>query len=314
MRSRAGMQELVVREIVPQTSSIVSLTLEHPSGQDLPAWEPGAHIDVQLLTRHERQYSLCGDPADRSAYRIAVLREERSRGASHYIHSYLRPGARVFTREPRNHFALADSVSYLLLAAGIGITPVMAMARELAARESEWRMVYLVRERSDAAFASELAGFGDRVRVHAATEDGRLDIAALCADLPAGTDLYACGPPRLMDDLERHAPTLPAGSRLHVERFAPVRREFAPDVAFTVVCARSETTVDVPAGSSMLLALSKSGIEVPSSCMSGVCGTCAVPMLAGSAEHRDSLGADDARGIVYPCVSRAQGGQLTLDL
>ncbi|GGH46881.1 PDR/VanB family oxidoreductase [Microbacterium album] len=313
MRGRDGMLPLIVREIAPQTPSIVSIRLEDPAGAPLPAWEAGAHIDVQLVTRHERQYSLCGDPADASGYRIAVLREELSRGASHYIHSFLRVGARVYVRSPRNMFPLADARSYLLLAGGIGITPMLAMARELAARNADWRLLYLVRTRNDVAFAEELAGFGERVQVHVSGESSRIDIAEVLGSLAAGTDVYACGPARLVDALEERAALLPRGSALHVERFEPALRQFRPNVPFTLVCAASDVTVEVPAESSMLHALGGAGIELPASCLRGVCGSCAVPLLEGQAEHRDSLGADDASGIVYPCVSRALGPTLVID-
>jgi len=314
MRSREGMLPLVVRAMTVESASIVSIRLEHAQQTELPPWEPGAHIDLQLLTRHERQYSLCGEPADRRSYRIAVLREEFSRGASLYIHRFLRVGARVYARPPRNLFPLAAAPSYLLIAGGIGITAILPMARELAARGAEWRALHLVRHRKDAGFADEFAELGERATVHVSSEGGRVDSAALFSGLAPGTAVYACGPQSLMADLERNAPRLPHESVLHAERFQPVRRAWLPDEPFSVVCARSGKDVTVPAGSTMLSALDKAGIELPASCFRGVCGSCAVPLLAGTAEHRDSLGTDDATGVVYPCVSRARSTTLTLDV
>ncbi|MCP2635415.1 PDR/VanB family oxidoreductase [Microbacterium sp. HD4P20] len=314
MHSRQGMLPLVVRELTAQTPTIVSIRLESERREPLPPWEPGAHIDVQLLTRHERQYSLCGDPHDDRSYRIAVLREELSRGASHYIHSFLRVGARVYARPPRNLFPLAGAASYLLIAAGIGITPILAMARHLASRGEDWRLVYLVRRSEDVAFATELAALGEGVRIHASSEEGRLDTAELLTAVRPGTDVYACGPQRLLDSLDDHAVLLPSDSTLRTERFEPVRKDFLPDTPFTVTCARSEKTVEVPTDSTLLLALAKADIEVPASCLRGVCGTCAVPLLGGRAEHRDSLGTDDGSGLIYPCVSRAIDTTLTLDV
>jgi ferredoxin-NADP reductase len=311
MRGREGMLPLTVRRIVRETPSIVSIHLQDPDGAPLPAWEPGAHIDLQLITRHERQYSLCGDPADVSTYRIAVRREPLSRGGSHYIHSFLREGSRVWVRPPRNLFPLGDATSYLLLAAGIGITPMLAMARHLDATGADWRLVYAVRERGDAAFAAELAAFGERARLHVSGEEGRLDAAQLLGAQHPGTAVYACGPAGFIDALA--AVELPAGCALHVERFAPVPRSFAPNEPFDVVCARSGVTVHVPAERTMLHALQGAGVPMSGSCLRGVCGSCAVPLLDGVAEHRDSLTIDPASNVLYPCVSRALASPLTID-
>lgn len=307
------MLPLVVSEIVRETPSIVSVRLEAPDGSPLPPWVPGSHIDVQLITRHERQYSLCGDPADVTGYRIAVLREPSSRGSSHYIHSFLKVGSRVWVRPPRNLFALSDAPAYLLLAAGIGITPILAMARHLAAEEADWRMTYLVRRPEDIAFAADLAGLGDRVTTHVGTESGRLDLAGLLADIEPGTAVYACGPQRFIDALADLEGTLPEGSGIHVERFEPKPREHRPNEPFTVVCTRSGVTVEVPATRSMLSALQDAGVPAAGSCLRGVCGSCALSVLDGTPEHRDSLTGDDDSTTIYPCVSRAITPQLVVD-
>jgi ferredoxin-NADP reductase len=311
MRDRTDMLPLVVGEIVRETPSIVSVRLQHPENSPLPAWEPGAHIDVQLITRHERQYSLCGDPADVSGYRIAVRREEFSRGGSQYIHDHLRVGSRVWVRPPRNLFSLGEAASYLLLAAGIGVTPILAMARHLAAEGADWRMVYLTRFRDDVAFAPELRALGERALVHVSTDDGRLDLDALISGLEPGTDVYACGPQGFVDALD--AVTPPAGCRVHMERFAPKPREFRRNEPFTVTAADSGVTVDVPAERSMLHALQGAGVNVQGSCLRGVCGSCAVQVLDGAPEHRDSLNTDDASTTIYPCVSRALSASLVID-
>lgn len=313
MRTRNGMLPLVVSEIIRETTSIVSVRLEDPEGGVLPGWEPGAHLDVQLITRHERQYSLCGDPADVHGYRIAVRNDPRSRGGSHYIHSFLRVGSRVWVRPPRNLFALEDAPAYLLLAAGIGITPLLSMARHLAAAGAEWRMLYLSRQREDVAFAPELEALGERVRVHVSGEDGRLDLTAAVAAAAPGTAVYACGPQGFADALLAARDRLPEGSRLHMERFEPKPREHRPNAPFTVVCARSNTTVEVPTESTMLHALQGAGVPVAGSCLRGVCGSCALSVLDGTPEHRDSLTVDDASTVIYPCVSRALTPTLTVD-
>lgn len=314
MRSRAGMIPLVVNEIVRETPSIVSLRLESPDGSPLPPWVPGAHIDLQLITRHERQYSLCGDPSDLTAYRIAVLREPSSRGGSHYIHSFLRVGGRVWVRPPRNLFALDDARAYLLLAAGIGITPILAMARHLASEGADWRMTYLVRQREEIAFSADLAGLGDRVTTHVSAEAGRIDLAAALAGIGPGTAVYACGPQGFIDALADLRDALPDGAEIHVERFEPKRREHRPNEVFTVVCTRSEVTVEVPESRSMLGALQDAGVAVEGSCLRGICGSCALNVLDGTPEHRDSLTADEGSMTVYPCVSRSVTRELVVDV
>jgi ferredoxin-NADP reductase len=313
MRTRKEMIPLVVSAIIRETPSIVSVRLEDPDGAALPPWDPGAHLDVQLITRHERQYSLCGDPADVHGYRIAVRRDPRSRGGSHYIHSYLRVGSRVWVRPPRNLFALDDAPAYLLLAAGIGLTPLLSMARHLDARGADWRMLYVSRLREDVAFRPELEALGDRVRIHVSREAGRLDLAGLLSETAAGTAIYACGPAGFTDALVALSGRLPPGARLHTERFEPKRREHRPNEPFTVVCARSDTVVEVPAGSTMLHALQGAGLPVEGSCLRGVCGSCAVTVLDGRPEHRDSLTVDDDSAVIYPCVSRALTPTLTVD-
>lgn len=305
---------LVVSEIVRETPSIISLRLEHPDGAPLPPWQPGAHLDVQLITRHERQYSLCGDPADVYGYRIAVRREPRSRGGSHYIHNFLRVGNRVWVRPPRNLFALTEAPAYLLLAAGIGVTPILSMARHLAAQNADWRMLYLSRQREDVAFGAELQALGERASVHISSEAGRFDLAAAFADVAPGTDIYACGPQGFIDALTALAPALPAGCHLHVERFEPKPRVNLPNADFTVFCATSDVTVPVAATETLLAALQGAGVPADGSCLRGVCGSCAVQVLDGTAEHRDSLNADDASATIYPCVSRSITPHLVLDI
>ncbi|WZH38793.1 MAG: PDR/VanB family oxidoreductase [Microbacterium enclense] len=306
---------LVVRDITRQTPDIVSVTLQSVDATPLPAWQPGAHIDLQLITRHERQYSLCGDPADTASYRIAVRREELSRGGSRYIHSFLREGGTVWVRPPRNLFELGEAPAYLLLAAGIGVTPILAMARHLASVGADWRMIDIVRSRGGVAFADEIAALGERATVHVSGEEGRLDLAATVGGIAPGTDVYACGPASFTDALLALAPTLPEGSGIHLERFEPRTRTFAPNEPFTATATRSGVTVEVPATRSLLESLQGAGVPLSGSCLRGVCGSCAVPVLDGAVEHRDSLTVDDDARVMYACVSRARtGSSLVLDV
>ena len=307
------MLPLRVARIVPESAGIVSIELVDPTGALLPAWQPGAHLDVQLITRHQRQYSLCGDPADLRSYRIAVLREELSRGASMYIHEFLRVGSTVHAAPPRNLFPLVPAQEYLLLAAGIGITPILAMARDLESRGSTWSLNYAVRGDDYLPFSSELEGLGDKVTVNARDRAGRLDLTTLLAEPRAGTAVYSCGPARFTEAVERAMVTWPSGS-LHLERFEPKPIVARPNLPFTVHCARSTIVVEVPADRSMLQALTDRGLPVPGSCLRGVCGSCAVRVLDGEVEHRDSLTAGDETTLMYPCVSRASTPSLTIDL
>jgi len=307
------MLPLVVKRITPQSTDIVSIDLVHPDGSELPEWEPGAHIDVQLVTRQQRQYSLCGDPADRGTYRIAVLREEFSRGASMYIHSYLREGRTVYASTPRNLFPVLPAKRYLLLAAGIGITPILSMARQLAAGDADWTMNYAVQGDAHLPFAAEIAGLGDRVTINSRDRAGRLDLEKLLAEPQQGVSVYCCGPSRFTDAVEQAMRHWPAGS-LHLERFEPKAIVPLPNTDFTVRLARSDRTVTVPADRTMLQALDAQDVAVSGSCLRGVCGSCAVRVLGGRVEHRDSLTTEDDATVMYPCVSRALTPELVVDL
>jgi ferredoxin-NADP reductase len=304
---------LTVARIVRESADIVSVELVDPSGTPLPAWEPGAHLDLQLVTRQQRQYSLCGDPADRHTYRIGVLREALSRGASMYIHDFLRVGSTVYARPPRNLFPLVPAPRYLLLAAGIGITPILPMAARLAGTGAAWEMNYAVRDEQHLPFRADIARLGDRVTVNSRERAGRLDLGKLLAPPRPGTAVYACGPGRFIDAVEAAMAQWPAGS-LHLERFEPKPITPRPNAAFTVHCVRSDVTVEVPADRSMLQALTDHELPVTGSCLRGVCGSCAVRVVGGGVEHRDSLTTDDATTVMYPCVSRATTARLAVDL
>lgn len=279
----------------------------------LPVWHPGAHITVRLPNGLERQYSLCGDPADRSHFDIAVLRTRDSAGGSSWIHENVRPGATVEVTGPLNHFELEPSFSYAFIAGGIGITPIKAMIESLPERR-EWRLVYIGRSQRTMAFAAELlARYPGRVIVHASDENTEsINIEAFVASMDS--DVYCCGPESLMS---RVAAAVPAG-RLHVERFQPLKRQSAGgprDVQ--VSCRRSKKTFDVPAGQSILDALEQNGLPIVGSCRKGVCGTCEVRVVSGSPEHLDSVVDDeekDRAGVMYPCVSRASTPELVLDI
>ncbi|MWV48944.1 2Fe-2S iron-sulfur cluster binding domain-containing protein [Rathayibacter sp. VKM Ac-2803] len=294
--------------ITPEADGIVSVELADPSGAPLPPWEPGAHLDVQLITRQQRQYSLLD--SDPRTYRIAVLREERSRGASMYVHEFLRVGSIVRVLPPRNLFPQPAADEHLLLAAGIGITALLPMAQRLHRDGAEWALHYAVRGDSAVPFRSELAALGARVSLHPPAR--RLDIPALLADPRPGVAVSACGPARFLDAVTAAMAAWPPGS-LHLERFEPKPVAARPDAPFSVHCARSDLDVEVPADRTMLQALAARDLPVTGSCLRGVCGSCAVRVLSGEVEHRDSLTTPEST-VLYPCVSRAAGARLVVDL
>jgi ferredoxin-NADP reductase len=291
---------------------VVVLELADPTGADLPAWTPGAHVDLLLTDELTRQYSLCGDPADRSVYRIGVLREPAGRGGSAYVHDRLREGDDVDVQGPRNHFELAPSPRYLFIAGGIGITPILPMAAAARAAGADHELHYGGRSRRSMAFLAELEG-----TLHPQDEVGLLDLDALLGTPRPDTLVYCCGPEPLLVAVEEHCAGWPAGT-LHVERFAP---KDAGDVVraegFEVELSLTGTTITVTPEQSVLAALAAAGVDVLSSCQEGTCGTCETAVLAGEVDHRDSLLTPDeqaAHDTMFVCVSRAAGPRLVLEL
>ncbi|OAH15906.1 PDR/VanB family oxidoreductase [Streptomyces jeddahensis] len=305
--------ELVVDRRESAADGVLALTLRHPLGEPLPVWEPGAHIDVLLGPGLERQYSLCGDPADRGVWRIAVLREPDGRGGSAYVHGELREGDKVRVRGPRNHFALEPAPRYRFIAGGIGITPILPMLAAAEAAGAEWTLLYGGRTRGSMAFTDELDAYGDRVTIAPQDETGLLDLGSVLDDVPEGTLVYCCGPGPLLDAVEARCP----GGLLHVERFQPKEQETGPDTAFEVELSRSGKTVTVAEGVSVLDAVRSAGVEVLYSCTEGTCGTCETDVLEGTPDHRDSVLTDEEREAgetMMICVSRCRGPRLVLDL
>lgn len=308
--------ELVVERRDLAAEGVLALTLRHPLGEELPAWEPGAHIDVVLGPDLERQYSLCGDPADRHSWRVAVLREPDGRGGSAHVHGQLEAGGKVRVRGPRNHFALQPSPRYRFVAGGIGITPILPMLAEAEASGAEWTLLYGGRTRNSMAFVEELSPYGDKVRIAPQDEAGLLDLAAELGTPQPGTLVYCCGPGPLLDAVEERCAQWPKGS-LHVERFQPKVQETGADTEFEVVLERSGRTLTVPADVSVLDTVRSAGVEVLFSCAEGTCGTCETDVLEGTPDHRDSVLTDEERETgetMLICVSRCRGKRLVLDL
>jgi len=308
---------LRVQEKTPQAVGVVSVTLVDPDGRRLPDWTPGSHIDLVLSNGLTRQYSLCGDRWDAYSYRIGVLREPASRGGSAFVHEELQPGELVGVSVPRNNFPLVPSQRYLFVAGGIGITPILPMIQQADLVGADWKLLYGGRERTSMAFLDELAGYGDRVRVHPQDEYGLLPLAEFTGESSPEVKIFSCGPSPLLSALEAVCAHWPRYS-LRTERF--VAEQHGPAVyegAFQVELARTGTCVTVAPEMSVLEAISAAGVEVLSSCKQGVCGTCETTVLAGQPDHRDALLDQDDRAAgdcMYICVSRSCSDRLVLDL
>ena len=310
-----GDLEVIARAQVAH--DVVSLVLAAPDGSDLPAWTPGAHIDLLLTSELTRQYSLCGSPANPTAWRIGVLRDLASRGGSQHLHEELTPGARVRVRGPRNNFPLLAAPAYIFLAGGIGITPMLPMIAAAEAAGARWTLFYAGRARASMAFLDDLASYGERVVVRPENENGMLDLDEILGQPQAGALVYACGPEGMLRAVERRCAAWPAGS-LHVERFAARPADAAAAVtSFEVVCQRSGITVTVPADRSILEVLQEAGVSALSCCLEGLCGTCETAVVEGEPEHRDSLLSVEEKAssdCMMICVSRSRGPRLVLDL
>ena len=305
-----------------EAEGICSFELESADGSALPPHEPGAHVDVHLPAGLVRQYSLCPGPEQQGRYLIAVLREPVSRGGSVAMHA-LREGDVLRIGLPRNQFPLrSDAARSLLLAGGIGITPLLAMAEQLAAHDRDFVLHYCARSAERMAFVPRLrqGSVGMRAQLH--LDDGpaaqKLDLDTALGAPAAGTHVYVCGPGGFMDWALAGARRLGwSEAQLHKEYFAAPALPAGSDRAFEVRLVRSGAIVPVPAGKSVVQALAEHGVEVPVSCEQGVCGTCLTRVIDGTPDHRDVFLTDAekaANDCFTPCCSRALGDRLVLDL
>lgn len=302
-------------------TDVLELELRDPGGADLPSYTPGAHLDLKLPNGLTRSYSLKGDPDRRDRYVVGVGLDAGSRGGSAYVHRTLRVGDMLPVAGPRNHFPLAeDAAQSVLIAGGIGVTPMVCMARRLAALGRPCRFHYAVRSADRAAFLDELRALPIELRLHIDAEaGGPLDLGEALAGVGAGAHAYCCGPKGMMAAFEAATADWDAG-RVHVEYFTP--KEIAPlpadeGGAVSVECRRSGKTVQVPAGLSIASALKSAGIRVETSCEDGICGTCETRVLDGVPLHRDSVltrAEQDAGRSMMICVSRCRGDRLVLDI
>ncbi|WP_460718150.1 PDR/VanB family oxidoreductase [Nocardia heshunensis] len=296
----------VVERLERPVADVLAVTLRAAEGGELPTWRPGAHVDVFLPSGRQRQYSLCGDPADRRRYRIAVRLIPEGEGGSREVHEALRVGDRVRIRGPRNAFTLVDAPSYLFLAGGIGITPMMPMVRAAGARG---RLIYTGRSRESMPFLEELP----QAEIRPDDEFGPPDVAALIAGAEPGAAVYVCGPPAMLAAAQRCRFALDPTGSLHTERFSAL--PVVDGRPFDITLARSGRTVHVGAAETALAAVQRVAPEVNYSCRQGFCGTCKVGVRAGAVDHRDRLLTPAERtDRMLLCVSRAAGDALVLDL
>jgi ferredoxin-NADP reductase len=310
--------DLVVKEARTVADGVVELTLADPNGAELPAWTPGAHVDLVLTEDLIRQYSLCSSPSKLDVWRVGVLRAPDSRGGSERVHEVLATGTVVRVRGPRNHFPLVASPRYIFIAGGIGITPMLPMIAEADAAGADWRLFYGGRERASMAFLDELANYNERVRIVPQDEQGMLDLEAVLGAPQPDTLIYCCGPEGLLAAAEKFCEKWPPGS-LHLERFSAKPQEPAAeaDSAFDLVLQRAGLTLQVPPDKSVLTVIREAGVSVLASCLEGVCGTCETEVIEGDVDHRDSILNEEERAsneYMMVCVSRCRSSRLVLDL
>ncbi|VVE77258.1 cytochrome P450/oxidoreductase [Pandoraea sputorum] len=312
---------VVVESVTPVAEGIVKLRLVAPDGRTLPRWAPGSHIDIECgETGLSRQYSLCGDPMDAAALEIAVLHEPEGRGGSNWVHTQVSVGDRLRIRGPRNHFRLDETTPRaIFVAGGIGVTPIAAMARRAKVLGIDYEIHYSGRSRRTMALVDELQTLhGERLHLWVKDEGQRADYAALLATPQDGTQVYACGPVRMLDGLAQCCAHWPDDT-LRVEHFQSQLGTLDPEKehAFEVTLKDSGITVMVPADQTLLTALRAANIDVQSDCEEGLCGSCEVQVLEGDVDHRDVVltrTERDANTKMMSCCSRACGKKLVLAL
>lgn len=307
---------------VQEAQDIASFELGRADGGPLPAFSAGSHIDVQVPGGLVRQYSLCNAEGEGHRYRIAVLRDPVTRGGSAGMHDRVQQGDQLTISEPRNHFPLVHAPRTVLLAGGIGITPLLSMAQRLAAVDADFTLHYCTRSAARTAFRDEIAAsrFAGRVQFH--FDDGpdsqKLQLASAFGSPQDGTHVYVCGPTGFIDAVVGAARAAGfAPEQVHLEYFGAGAQDTSGDRAFDVKIASTGQLVRVEATQTVVQALAAHGVEILTSCEQGVCGTCITRVLDGECDHRDLYFTDEEKAKhdqFTPCCSRARSAVLVLDL
>jgi vanillate O-demethylase ferredoxin subunit len=301
-------------------SAIKRIVLQDPDGWELPPFEAGAHLDICLPQGGVRQFSLSGDPAARERYEIAVQASREGRGGSAWLHDRVAVGDTLYASLPRNHFRLDPAYRrFILIAGGIGITPLRSMTFELERSAKPYELWYCARQEAAAAYVEDLLARIPRGRLHLVFDEGapggQLDAAALLRDVQADTAVYCCGPAGLMDAVRQATRHWPEAA-VRFEAFSPPQaQDLVRAREFEVKLARTGLTIPVRRGQSVLQALREHNVEVESSCEAGVCRSCKTGFLDGSPVHRDLvLSAEERKSSMLVCVSRCSSERLVLDL
>lgn len=319
-----SMLDLFVKSVTWEAEGVLSYDLRAPDFSPLPAATAGAHIDLVLTQGLTRSYSLLNAPGECHRYWVAVQKDPQSRGGSSWIHQHLKAGDRVQVQAPRNHFALVEDPSpVVLIGGGIGITPLVAMVAQLHQRQTPWTLYYSARTRARAAFVGHLqdlqaasGGLGE-LHLNFDQEPGgqMLDLAAIVKAAPAEAHFYACGPAPMLAAYQTAASQRPP-ERVHWEHFSAAPAA-PPAGGFQVHLARSARSFTIAPGVSILDTLLDNGVSVSYSCMEGVCGACETRVIAGEVDHKDLIltPSEQAQNkTMMICCSGCKGTELTLDL
>jgi ferredoxin-NADP reductase len=316
----APVLQVSIAEVEDCPGAVKKYRLVAVDGGDLPRWTAGAHLDIVVAPEYLRQYSMCGDPADRSCYESAVLQEPAGRGGAQLMHRIFEPGRRVFVSKPINHFELDPSAKMsLLFGGGIGVTPMLAFAHDLHRKGGAFRLMYSASQKSKAAFDGAFDGlaWADRVSRHYSDKGTRLDIARAVPSFEAGMHIYVCGPDAYMSAILEHARSIGYPEvALHAEFFTLPELPERENFPFEIERANGQK-ISVTSAQSASDALIAAGVPVDVKCADGLCGVCKCTLVSGAVEHRDFvLSAAQRETTMILCQSRAAkaGGVLKLDI
>ncbi|NBF13206.1 PDR/VanB family oxidoreductase [Pseudomonas sp. Fl4BN1] len=309
-----------VQSLHYEAEGIISVELRPLGDTQFPAFEAGAHIDLHLANGLVRSYSLLNAPSDPGRYQVGILRDRNSRGGSEYVHSQLRVGMTLSISAPRNNFQLDLSAPHsVLVAGGIGITPIYCMFRQLLALGKSAELIYCARTRQEAALVVAIDGLEGSVRYHFNDEQGLPpDLGDYLTDYPGDTHFYCCGPTPMLDAFESTCERL-GYAHGHVERFVALETVASDDALshYRVELKKSGRTLEVQAGLSLLEVLLEAGCDIDHSCREGVCGSCETRVLEGEIDHRDGVLTKAERAAnrsMMVCVSGCKSQRLVLDL